>query len=227
MGISERKERERQQRVNDIIDAAEQVFFEKGVDVATMDHIAEKAELSKGTLYLYFKNKSDLQVAIHARGLKILEQLIEEAVDVDQSGLEQLKSISQAYFRFSTDYENYFGSVIMFDKLISDDVACQSPTMESCNEISERVYARIVGVINEGKRDGSIQTDVDAHQLAAILWATTRGVLQFYYLRRKPYFENIMTERNVNLDALLDDYFELISQGLALSDQPKLESSIR
>lgn len=227
MGISERKERERQQRINDIIDAAEQVFFEKGVDAATMDHIAEKAELSKGTLYLYFKNKSDLQVAIHARGLEILEEMIEKASEDKQTGLERLKSITQAYFSFSTDYENYFGSVIMFDKLISDDLACQSPMMESCNEISERVYSHIVSVINEGKKDGSIQTGVDAHQLAAILWATTRGVLQFYYLRRKPYFENIMTERNVNLDALLDDYFELISQALALSDSTKLEDSIR
>ena len=52
MGIAERREREREQRRNTILDAAETVFFSKGINLATMDEVAEEAELSKGTLYL-------------------------------------------------------------------------------------------------------------------------------------------------------------------------------
>ena len=59
MGIAERKEREKLQRRKDIIDAAEKVFFYRGFESATMDEIAEKVELSKGTLYLYFKSKEE------------------------------------------------------------------------------------------------------------------------------------------------------------------------
>jgi TetR/AcrR family transcriptional regulator len=50
MGITERKEREKEQRRNAIIDAAEKIFFTKGMDNSTMDDVAEEAELSKGTL---------------------------------------------------------------------------------------------------------------------------------------------------------------------------------
>lgn len=56
MGTTERKKREKERRRNTIIDAAEKVIFSKGLDQSTMTEIAQEAELSKGTLYLYFKN---------------------------------------------------------------------------------------------------------------------------------------------------------------------------
>ena len=52
------------ERKSQILDAAEQVFTRKGFDEARMDDIAEETGVSKGTLYLYFKSKDDLIVAI-------------------------------------------------------------------------------------------------------------------------------------------------------------------
>src|SRR5574338_418096 len=52
------------ERKTQIINAAESVFTEKGFDQARMDDIAEETGLSKGTLYLYFKSKDDLIIAI-------------------------------------------------------------------------------------------------------------------------------------------------------------------
>ncbi len=69
MGITERKEREKQRRKEDIINSAEGVFFSKGFESATMDDIAEKVELSKGTLYLYFKSKEDLHLAVALKAI--------------------------------------------------------------------------------------------------------------------------------------------------------------
>ena len=50
LGVAERKEREKERRREDIVNAAAKVFFNKGVDHATMDDVAEAAELSKATL---------------------------------------------------------------------------------------------------------------------------------------------------------------------------------
>jgi AcrR family transcriptional regulator len=52
------------ERRSQILDAAEGVFTRKGFDEARMDDIAGKTGLSKGTLYLYFKSKDDLILAI-------------------------------------------------------------------------------------------------------------------------------------------------------------------
>mgnify|MGYP006293938867 FL=1 len=60
MGIYERKRREREQRRAQILEAAKKVFSSKGFNSATMEEIAGEAELSPGTLYIYFKNKEEL-----------------------------------------------------------------------------------------------------------------------------------------------------------------------
>jgi AcrR family transcriptional regulator len=53
-----------EERKFQILNAAEQIFSKKGFNEARMDDIAEKTGLSKGTLYLYFKSKDDLVIAI-------------------------------------------------------------------------------------------------------------------------------------------------------------------
>ena len=72
MGIRERKERERERRRQQIIVAAKRVFSEKGFNRATMEDIATEAELSPGTLYLYFKNKDELYASLSLRILQYL-----------------------------------------------------------------------------------------------------------------------------------------------------------
>jgi len=53
-----------EERKDQIMNAAEGVFTRKGFSDARMDDIAEETGLSKGTLYLYFKSKEDLVIAI-------------------------------------------------------------------------------------------------------------------------------------------------------------------
>jgi AcrR family transcriptional regulator len=72
MGIQERKEREKERRRQQIIVAAKRVFSEKGFNKATMEDIAKEAELSPGTLYLYFKNKEELYASLSLRILQYL-----------------------------------------------------------------------------------------------------------------------------------------------------------
>lgn len=86
MGIAERKEREKQQRREEIIQAAEKVFFSKGFEKSTMDDIAERAELSKGTLYLYFKSKEDLHMAVARKAIGLLNS-ITSAVKKKSAGM--------------------------------------------------------------------------------------------------------------------------------------------
>ena len=58
--IQERREREKARRIESILEAARKVLFSKGYVKATMDEIALEAEISKPTIYQYFKSKDDL-----------------------------------------------------------------------------------------------------------------------------------------------------------------------
>ena len=62
--IRERKKREKDRRGRDILEAAKKVFFAKGYLKATMDQIAVEAEISKPTIYQYFKTKDDLYFSL-------------------------------------------------------------------------------------------------------------------------------------------------------------------
>lgn len=60
MGVAERKQLEKNARRKIILECAAAVFQRKGFIASTIEDIAEKAQIAKGTIYLYFKSKADL-----------------------------------------------------------------------------------------------------------------------------------------------------------------------
>ncbi|PKL67818.1 MAG: hypothetical protein CVV28_03575 [Methanobacteriales archaeon HGW-Methanobacteriales-1] len=79
MSTASRKEREKAARRNDIISAAEELFFSNNYDNVSMNDIAKKVELSKATLYLYFDNKESLFFVIVLQGIKIMNSAINKS----------------------------------------------------------------------------------------------------------------------------------------------------
>jgi AcrR family transcriptional regulator len=69
----------REVRATLIMDAAEEVFIEKGYHDASMDEIAARAGIAKGTLYQHFPGKEDLVFALFERSLGLFEQAVEQA----------------------------------------------------------------------------------------------------------------------------------------------------
>jgi AcrR family transcriptional regulator len=177
MGITERKEREKEQRRNEILDAAEKVFFSKGVWTSTMDDVAETAELSKGTLYLYFKNKEELYYGINWRGLRILVDLFKKAVQKGRSGLEKTFLIGKAFLQFSQEHTDYFNALTYYE--IKDVDYSEAESMAClCDASGNEAIGILVGAIQAGIQDGSIRKDIDPFKTAIILWGQTTGMIQ-------------------------------------------------
>ena len=106
--IQERRREEKEMRRQSIIDAAEQVFAQRGFEVATMADIADQARLSRALVYFYFKDKEELALAITARGLQALRRSFERASAKCQTGLEKATAIGQAYMDFARSQSDYF-----------------------------------------------------------------------------------------------------------------------
>src|SRR3569833_4164114 len=79
MGTTERREREKQRRRDDILNTARTLFLDKGFRDTTIDDIARSAELARGTIYLYFENKEEIYATILEEGLDILDNLVRSA----------------------------------------------------------------------------------------------------------------------------------------------------
>jgi len=181
MGVTERKEREKEQRRKAIIDAAEQVFFSKGVDNATMDEVAEKAEFSKGTLYLYFNNKDELLHAIIGRGLEILYNMFKTRAENEKKGIDKIKAIGKAYFEFYKEYPDYFTTMLHQDTHKFDpETMGKNPNYARCNEIGNNIFGLMQKAVTTGITDGTIRQDLDPVKLSLVLWSHSAGVMHIF-----------------------------------------------
>lgn len=102
------KEKEKEERREYIIDAAEKLFLDKGYENVPMSDIAEAVGVNRATLYLYFKNKDTLYFAVLLRGLNLMRGAFQDAVQEDQNGLERLISLCQAFFDYYQEYPGYY-----------------------------------------------------------------------------------------------------------------------
>ena len=202
MGITERREREKQERRNSILAAAEKVFFSKGVKETTMDEIAEVAEVSKGTLYLYFESKEDIYLGINLRALKILKGMFEAVLVTGASGIDKVHAIGRAYLEFSHKYPDYFDTMLHFDAETAklDEIG---PLGAECHREGMGVLDLVAEGIRIGMRDGSIRSDLDAMKTAILLWAQTDGVIRI--VGRK--CGHLREFEGIDVESLIEDFF--------------------
>jgi AcrR family transcriptional regulator len=190
MGITERKEREKEARREVIISAAEKVFNEKGLVAATMDDIAEAAELSKGTLYLYYRSREDLYLAVTLRGMEVMCGLFQGAVSTGESPIKHIQNLGEAYYQFFRDYRNYFRMLYFFESPGFQEQI--SPSMhEQCNAVDKKVWDIVVAVIRKGINEGLLHEDLDPLETGIMLWSNLNGFLRLID-RNEAYWKALM-----------------------------------
>jgi len=206
MGINERKEREKQQRKIDIIDAAERLFFKQGFDNVSMDQIARESELAKGTLYLYFKSREDLHYSIVNRVLEMLSKVLQENYNEAANGAENLINLGKSYIEFSQKYPDHIRAIMMFDSSKFDKLD-SNQSLKILEPDSPLMF--LIQIIRKGQMDGSVRTDIPDREIALILWSHLASVLELVTLRLP-----LVGALEVNEKELLNKQFELSISGV-------------
>src|SRR5690349_15887583 len=119
MGIIERKEREREEMRNLIVDAAFEMFLKEGYAGTSLRLIAKKIEYSPGTIYLYYRDKEALFFDIQA---KCFQNLIAQYQQTEKikDPLERLRQIGTIYMDFSARNPQCFNLMFMMDGPLSE-----------------------------------------------------------------------------------------------------------
>ncbi|MBW1848476.1 MAG: TetR/AcrR family transcriptional regulator [Deltaproteobacteria bacterium] len=207
MGIKERKEREKERRRQQILVSAKRVFSEKGFSKATMEDIATDAELSPGTLYLYFKNKEELYASLSLRILQYLKIRVDHV-----NGEEDLDSSQKLDALMDAMYDVYeFDPLIiinLFHLQSSETLKNLSPQlMADIKELSSKSLGGIAKIFEDGaKKDFFIERHPIA--LADIFWALFSGVVLWEASKK------VIDERKDYLKQTLKIAFELFKRGL-------------
>lgn len=156
-----RRERERQARRKDILDAARAVFAEKGFDEATLDDVAVRAEFGKGTLYNYFENKEALFASV-------LEDSFEEAMVHVRRALDGDVPISDKISGFVRGMLTYFYTHLESVQLMmreSHQLRSGNPLMQ----LMPQLIQAVADTLAAEQRKRHIIAKVEPAGLAAIL----------------------------------------------------------
>lgn len=205
MGIKERKLREKQKRRKEILDTAERLFSgKKGMDT-TMDDLADKTELAKGTLYLYYPNKENILVALAERGIGILRKRLQRAMDENKAGVEQLSDIADTFVKFLKEKPLHSSLILRYENTI-----ITNKENENRGLLIEPVLDILYGILKKGKTDGSIRNDIGTKELVTILWSQMLGILITLAGRGE-----ILKIYGVEKDWIIRGHYRVIMNGLA------------
>lgn len=176
MGIQERKKREKEGRRQQILAASKQLFAERGFHQTTMEDIANAAELSPGTIYLYFKSKDELFAELSLGVIQYFNDRMEKMLSGEnmtaQRKLACVKDILQDICTFD--------SFIMINALklqSADSLKKLSPRLISDLRKQAGTAARALSdIFKEGIVDG-IFIDRRPELFSGILWGIFSGMV--------------------------------------------------
>jgi len=223
MTIADRKEREREERRMQIISSAESLFFQNGYDQVSMDQIARNAELSKGTIFFYFKNKEALFFIIVLQGIRLFHQMVIEAINSgDMSDIGRFRSLSTVGVRFSREYPGYLSLIRQFK---SGRFTIYNSDSEK-DEVTEIIWytdemTRILEeIIRKGIQNGSFRSDLSPVELAIII-----KIMLYSIMDKHPEIQWTLTEHGIKEDVLINHYLELV-ESVICSPYPNKEKQV-
>ncbi len=168
MGILERKDREKQEMIDLILDEAMKLIIEEGYDNITMRKIADKIEYSPTTIYLYFKDKSEILYSllnISFDKFYTAQMSIQHITD----SKERLLAHGLAYVNFAKDNPNYYDLMFIL----------KEPTENMKDpkdwQTSTRTYDLLKTNIKQCMEDGYLE-DTDIEVVAFTLWSLVHGI---------------------------------------------------
>ncbi len=208
MGLSERKEREKQARKESIFEAARHVFLEKGYQLTSMNKIAEEAELSKATIYLYFKNKDDLFLSMTTEPLKKLRKEFEKIAKTDNSPEEKIFMLSHAFIK-------HWGKNRVDYQLGDTFITTYNRKSEAHRSLFNKIDVPLseilnigVGIIEDGIKSGSFKKEIDPEKVMLVGWRTLVGLLQIVN------FADISEKEGAFTNEILDLAIMIIFDGI-------------
>jgi AcrR family transcriptional regulator len=197
MGIIERKQKEKERRRHEILKAAHKVFLREGYNNSSMDLIAEEAQLSKGTLYLYYKTKDDLYASVLLeKGLPTLIKFLKEADSKTNSIEDKILNFSLAYYRYAVNYPEFFN---MLNELHSEGTLNLSnikpETLQSLRKIEEEIFKDKLMTFQKGIETGIFNDDFSTCYALTQLWLALTGTIQLLLsIHKSDMFKNLNPE---------------------------------
>lgn len=181
-------------RKEEIIESAAKLFSQKSYHDVTMDDIAEKVGVAKGTIYLYFDSKEKLYLEILEETYEEIESILEKETAKGDPAPAKLKKVLALIFKF------YLQNIDALRILSRDETHLIREHYEFTEHWRLRRIKLYRKILEKGINEGSFRPS-NTELTALIIFGLVRSVMFYYKSENSP--ENIAEE-----------VFSMISEGI-------------
>lgn len=185
MSPQEKRKKEKENKRNNILKAARKLFFDNGFKAVTVDNIAAKAAVSKGSIYLYFDSKEEIyaQVLV-ADNIERHKELIE--FNTKEAPAEEL------LFQYAQHYvDDFFSNKELFRILMTFMLQTEQMNLtpqqnaELIRTTNENIKF-ISGILQKGIDSGDFSATIDIRQTQNAIWGLLNGVISLFLFMGNP-----------------------------------------
>jgi len=176
MGVKERKERDKAEMREMILQSAHKLFIDRGFEEVSIRNIAEAIEYSPATIYLYVKDKNEIFYALHNEAFKKFNAEMAELATIPLP-FDRLIRMGEKYIRFAAEHPKYYEIMFIMDSPMDSD--------ENREEWEEgnKALAGLENVLISCQQVGHFQGQ-DPRVLAFSIWSYMHGMCSLSLRKR-------------------------------------------
>jgi TetR/AcrR family fatty acid metabolism transcriptional regulator len=199
--------RKRNHKKDLIINAAIQIFAEKGFYNAKVADVARKAGVADGTIYLYFKNKDDILISLFETKMEEILHRFKTIVNTKASAIEKINHFIQLHFQLIEEDQN-------LAEVFQVELRQSSKFLKDYHNQKFIDYLNIIGnILHEGQESGVFRPDFRIYTLKLAIFGALDEIARQWILSEEPKF---------NLKETALELAETITKGLVSSQEISL-----
>lgn len=196
------KERQRRERERLILQAAEEVLMEKGYYEASIDEIAARVGIAKGTVYLHFPSKEDLVLAIFQRDMQQILQSIDAMISSELTARTKLETVQQ--FMFEGIFHRHFQLLYtIFDSPGTRKLFVEKKC--ALRDLWAQLTGRVTALIEEGKAAGEFAETIPTPVMLSA----------FFNLLSPKAYERLLIEEKMSPEEVVKQLGRIYFNGIA------------
>lgn len=159
-----------------IVQAAANLFQEKGVEATTVDEIARAADYSKATLYVYFEGKEEIFRYVQRDAMAYMESATAAIAEREGDPIAQYRGLCENLLDYSRSHPFHFASMLETIPFGAESRKA-SPVLEEIYQIGERINGDIQKMIEGGIRKGLFREEAGQQPVGMLYWAMLSGAV--------------------------------------------------
>ena len=207
MVFEEKRKKEKENRKNTILRAARRLFFDRGFKSVTVDNIAAKSEVSKGSIYLCFESKEEIYAQILISDNIALYERINNFSATEASASQLLLEFARIYVDYFLNDNELFRILMTFMLQTGQMNLTEKQNTELIRSTNENIKI-ISEIIQKGIDSGEFSPIGNIRQMQNAIWGMLNGVISLYVFTGNP------AKRTERIHSTIRDSLNVFIEGL-------------